>query len=241
MTRFTFDAASDVCPVWSADGSRIFFSSNRKDGKFDLYQKISTGAGNDELLLDVEDNVFPDDWISGKSGEFLLFESDTLKTKYDLLVLPLTGENRKPYPFLQTEFNETHSQFSPDGRFVAYASDESGRAEVYVQTFPASGGKWQISTGGGDAPQWRRDGRELFYLAPDKTLMAVPIAAGGSFEPGTPVALFATRIPTGSLTSDRNHLVVAADGQRFLVNNLVDEGNTSPITFVLNWAANLKR
>ncbi len=132
-------------------------------------------------------------------------------------------------------------QLSPDGRWVAYASDESGRAEVYVQTFPASGGKWQISTGGGDAPQWRRDGRELFYLSPDKTLMAVAIAAGDTLEPGSPVALFPTRVPTGSLTSDRNHLVVAADGQRFLVNNLIDEGNPSPITFVLNWAANLKR
>jgi Tol biopolymer transport system component len=240
MTRFTFDAASEASPVWSADGSRIFFASNRGGTKFNLYQKISSGAGSDELLIETDYNTFADDWFSGKAGELLLYESDSPKTRFDLWVLPLAGE-RKPYPFLQTEFNETHSQFSPDGRFVAYASDESGRAEVYVQSFPASGGKWQISTGGGDQPQWRRDGRELFYVAPDKTLMAVPISAGDSFERGSPAALFATHVPTGSLTGDRNQLVAAADGQRFLVNNLVNEGNTQPITLVLNWAANLKR
>ncbi|MCA1642389.1 MAG: protein kinase [Acidobacteria bacterium] len=193
-TRFTFDAAADTSPVWSADGSRIFFSSNRDGGKFSLYQKVSSGAGGDELLLKTETNAFADDWFSGKAGEFIIYESESGLNRFDLMVLPLAGE-RKPYPFLQTEFNETHAQFSPDGRFVAYVSDESGRAEVYVQSFPAAGGKWQISTGGGDQPQWRRDGRELFYMAPDKTLMAVPIAAGGSFEPGSPAALFATHIP----------------------------------------------
>ncbi|HVG30478.1 MAG TPA: protein kinase [Pyrinomonadaceae bacterium] len=239
-TRFTFDAAADACPVWSSDGSRVFFSSNRGGNIFSLYQKIASGAGGDELLLKTDYNTFADDCFSGKAGEFLLYEIDGPQGRFDLWVLPLTGE-RKPYPFLQTEFNETHSQFSPDGRFVAYVSDESGRAEVYVQSFPASGGKWQISTTGGDQPQWRRDGRELFYLAPDKTLMAVPVAAGDSFEPGSPVALFATRVPGGSLTGDRNHFVAAADGQRFLVNNLVDEGNTQPLTLVLNWAASLKR
>ncbi len=239
-TRFTFDAAPDACPLWSADGTRIVFSSNRDGGIFNLFQKISTGAGSDELLLKTDHNKFADDWFSGEAGEFLLFESDSPQTRYDLWVLPLTGD-RKPYPFLQTEFNETHSQFSPDGRFVAYASDESGRAEVYVQTFPATGGKWQVSNGGGDQPQWRNDGKELFYIAPDKTLMAVPIAAGASLQPGAPVALFATRITTNSLTGDRNHFMVTTDGQRFLVNNVLDEGNKEPITFVLNWAANLKR
>ena len=240
MTRFTFDAASDTCPVWSGDGGRILFSSNRDGGKFSLYQKVSSGAGGDELLLKTETNAFTDDWFSGQAGEFIIYESDAGLNRFDLMVLPLAGE-RKPYPLLQTEFNETHAQLSPDGRFVAYVSDESGRAEVYVQSFPASGGKWQVSTGGGDEPQWRRDGKEIFYIAPDKTLMAVAIAAGGSFEPGSAAALFATHIPTGSLTGDRNHFVVSSDGQRFLLNNLVNEGNTQPVTLVLNWAAELKR
>jgi Tol biopolymer transport system component len=240
MTRLTFDAAAEAAPVWSGDGSRIFFASNRDTGKFNLYQKISSGAGSDELLLRTENNTFADDWFSGKDGELLLYETEAPKSRYDLWVLPLTGD-RKPYPFLQTEFNETHSQFSPDGRFIAYVSDESGRAEVYVQSFPSTGGKWQISTSGGDQPQWRPDGKELFYIAADKSLMAVQIESGDSFELGSPVALFTTGVPPGSLTGDRNHYVVAADGQRFLIINLVEEGNKQPITFVANWAADLKR
>jgi Tol biopolymer transport system component len=240
MTRFTFDAATEASPVWSGDGRRIFFSSNRDTGKLNLYQKISSGAGADELLLRTEGNAFADDWFSGKDGELLLYETEVPKSRFDLWVLPLTGD-RKPYPFLQTEFNETHSQFSPDGRFVAYVSDESGRAEVYVQSFPASGGKWQISTSGGDQPQWRRDGKEIFYLAADKTLMAVPIESRDSFELGSPVALFTTRVVSTSLTGDRNHYVVAADGQRFLIISPVDQGNKQPITLVANWSAGLRR
>lgn len=239
-TRLTFDEGADVCPVWSADGSRIFFSSNRNGGTFNLYQKISTGAGSDELLLKSDFNTFADDYLSASTGEFLLYEVENPNTRFDLWVLPLQGE-RKPFPlFVPTEFNETHSQFSPDGRFVAYVSDESGRAEIYVQSFPASGGKWQISTGGGDQPQWRSDGRELFYKAPDKTLMAVPIAAGVPFQPGAPVALFMTRVPPGRVTGERNHFLVDRDGRRFFINNLVDEGNTHTLTVVLNWAAELK-
>jgi len=236
-TRFTFDPATDVSPVWSPDGSRIAFASMR-GGKFGLYQKISSGAGADELLLQTDQNSFPDSW--SPDGRFILYETENPKTRFDLYVLPLDGD-RQPFAFLNSEFNETHSQFSPDGRWVAYVSDESGRAEVYVQSFPASGGKWQVSTGGGDQPQWRRDGRELFYIAPDKKLMAVQITAGASFESGAPVALFTTRVPATGLTDDRNHYVTAPDGQRFLVNNLVEEGTTQPITLVLNWAAGLKR
>ena len=239
MTRFTFDAAAEASPVWSGDGSRIFFSSNRDGGKFGLYQKISSGAGSDELLFKSENNSYADDWFSGKDGELLLYETEITKSRFDLWVLPLSGD-RKPYPFLQTDFNETHSQFSPDGRFVAYVSDESGRAEIYVQSFPASGGKWQISTSGGDQPQWRRDGKELFYIAADKSLMVVPVESRESFQPGSPVALFTTRVPSGSLTGDRNNFVVAADGQRFLINCIVD-GNKQPITFVANWSTGLGR
>jgi Tol biopolymer transport system component len=239
-TRFTFDSSAEASPVWSKDGKHIYFASNREGGRFNLYQKISSGAGSDELLLKTDNNIFPDDWLSGKLGELLIYEMDNPKTRFDLWVLPLTGE-RKPYPFFQTEFNETHAQFSPDGLFVAYVSDESGRAEVYVQSFPASGGKWQISSAGGDQPQWRHDGRELFYIAPNKAIMAVPIASGSSFELGTPVALFDTRVPSGSITGDRNNYVVAAGGQRFLINNLIDEGNTQPITIILNWARDLKQ
>jgi Tol biopolymer transport system component len=238
-TRFTFDPGADVCPLWSRDGSRIIFSSTRA-GKFALYQKVSSGAGSDELLVQTENNAFADDWLTTPDGrQFILYESDEPKNRFGLYVLPLFGD-RKPFTLLNTAFNETHAQFSPDGRWVAYVSDESGRAEVYVQSFPVSGGKWQVSTTGGDQPQWRRDGRELFYMAPDKNLMAVTVTPGDSFEAGAPVSLFTTRIPTTSLTDDRNNFVPSADGQRFLVINLVEEGNTQPITLVLNWASALK-
>ncbi|HXG56162.1 MAG TPA: protein kinase [Vicinamibacterales bacterium] len=238
MTKFTFDPAPDVCPLWSPDGSRIIFSSSR-GGMQQLYQKVSSGGGTDEVLLRTNHNAFADGWATTKEGSFILYETESVKTRYDLYVLPLFGD-RKPVPFLQTEFNETHAQFSPDGRWVVYTSDESGRAEVYVRSFPVSGGQWQVSTNGGDQAQWRGDGRELFYLTPDKKLMAVPVTPGVSFETGVHVALFATRVPTTGHTDDRNNYVPAADGQRFLINSLVEDGTTQPITLVLNWAAGLK-
>lgn len=239
-TRFTFDQGVDVCPLWSPDGSRIVFSVAR-GGKFALYQKVSSGAGSDEVLLQTDSNSFPDDWLRMEDGrEFILYESEEQLARFGLYILPLFGD-RKPYPFLNTEFNETHAQFSPDGRWVAYVSDESGRAEVYVQSFPVSGGKWQVSTAGGDQPQWRGDGKELFYIAADKKLMAVPLTPGASFEHGAPVSLFATRVPTTSHTDDRNSYIPSPDGQRFFVINLVEEGHTQPINLVLNWASGLKQ
>ncbi len=237
-TRFTFDPARDVSALWSPDGTRIVFGSDR-GGQWGLYQKISSGAGSDELLLRTGQTTFPDDW--SLDGRFIIYEIDGgPKTKFDLWVLPLFGD-RKPFPFLQTEFTEQHAQFSPDGRFIAYVSDESGRAEVYVQSFPASGGKWQVSTGGGDQPQWRRDGRELFYVAPDKNLMAVTDTLGATFEAGTPVQLFKTRVPQSTLIGERNNFAVAPDGQRLLVNNVVEDSASQPITVVLNWTAQFKK
>ena len=165
------------------------------------------------------------------------------KTGLDLWVLPLFGE-RKPFPFVNTNFEESLGQFSPDGRGVAYTSNESGRFEVYVQPFPGPGGKWQVSTGGGIAPRWRRSGKELFYIAPDGKLMAVPIqAAGQTLEAGAPVALFQTRIVGGraGIASQAQQYAVAPDGQRFLINIIADESTTSPITIVTNWARALKK
>lgn len=142
-------------------------------------------------------------------------------------------------PYLQTEFDTFQAGFSPDGRWVAYTSNESKRYEVYVQPFPAGSGRWQISTEGGAQPQWSRSGRELFYLAPDRKLMAVPIRSGAGFEPGSPRALFQTEV-TG-LVDARNHYVVAADGERFLVNTVVEEPPSAPINVVVNWASPSRR
>jgi hypothetical protein len=161
----------------------------------------------------------------------------------DLWALPLAGE-RKPFPIVQTQFDERQGQFSPDGRWMAYVSNETGSDEIYIRPFPGPGGKWQVSTIGGTDPRWRRDGQELFYVAPDGKLMAVPIQVTADthiLSPGTPVALFPTRFATGanialgSLLS-RPQYAVAADG-RFLMNVTAEDTTPSPITLVLNWAA----
>jgi len=152
-------------------------------------------------------------------------------------VLPVSG-SEKPYPFLATEFEELQACFSPDGHWVAYTSNVTGRYEVYVQTFPQSGGKWLISTGGGAQPRWRSDGKELFYIAPDKTLMAVDVNAAATFETSAPKPLFPTQV---SGYNAPNRYVVTADGQRFLISSPAGETNQAPITVFLNWTGRLKR
>jgi Tol biopolymer transport system component len=231
-TRFTFDPNRDAGPVWSPDGRSIVFSSNR-EGAFDLYRKISSGAGKDELLLKSDNLKWASDWSS--DGRFLLYYEMSPKTKYDMWVLPLSG-GKKPIPYLQTEFNEERGAFSPDGKWIAYQSDESRRFEVYVQTFPATGAKWQVSTSGGMHPKWRRDGKELFYLDADSKMMAVEVETGAAFQAGIPRPLFETQI-TGSST----RYAVTRDGQRFLIPTLTGEAGSTPATVVINWMAGIKR
>ena len=151
-------------------------------------------------------------------------------------MLPMSGD-RQPFPFLQTQFNEQQAQFSPDGKWIVYTSDESGTPEIYARMFPATDGKWRVSTGGGCQPTWRRDGRELFYIASDRKLMAVDVKPGTSFEVSVPKKLFDTRVL--SLTDFGNHYAASADGQRFLINSTI-ETNASPISVVVNWTASLK-
>jgi len=233
-SRLTTDPAPDWYPIWSPDGSRIVFTANR-EGNRNLYQKFANGLGGEEALLKSDENKVPDDWSS--DGKFIVYEALNSRTKLDLWLLPMTGE-RKPVPFLQTEFNEQQAQFSPDAKWIAYTSDESGAPEVYVQAFPALGSKLRISTGGGCQPQWRRDGKELFYVAADRKLMAVDVKTGATFEAGVPKPLFETRIFL--MTNFRNHYVVGRDGQRFLINSRIEE-TSLPVTVVLNWTSELKQ
>jgi len=236
-SRFTFDPAYDRYPVWSPDGSRILFASNRA-GAYNLYLKISSGAGADELLLKTDQTKYPEDW--SPDGRLIAFAQEDPKTKFDLWVLPLAGD-RKPASYLRTEFNEQFAKFSPDGRWVAYTSDESTRYEVYVQPYPVTGAKWLISKDGGYQARWRRDGKELFYISSAGSMMAVEVKLPGKgesgFQAGVPKPLFqAPR--TGSAFP---YYSVTADGQRFLMNAPMGETESAPATVVLNWQAGLRR
>ena len=222
FSRFTSDVADDVSPVWSPDGDRIVFSSNRK-GVHDLYQKSATAGGSEELLLSTAQTKIATDW--SPDGRFVLFNSQDPKRGSDIWALPLDGSG-KPFPVVQTNFDEQDAQFSPDGKWIAYQSDESGRVEIYVQPFPGPGNKWPISTNGGSQVRWRRDGKELFYVALDGRLMAVPSESRRTPDPevGTPVTLFTPRLGGAVQQGDYRHqYMVSSDGQRFLVATVAEE------------------
>jgi Tol biopolymer transport system component len=243
ISRFSFEDGFNYSPVWSRDGSRIIFSHRDAGAQFAIYQRAATGTGKAELILRTSLNTST--WDSSPDGKYIVYSDYQDKTKYDLWLLPIEGDH-KPVPYLQTPFSENRGQFSPDGRWMAYVSDESGRPEVYVQTVPASGPKWQISSAGGDFPRWRRDGKELYFIAADQQLMAVPVKTGsgstGAFEPGAPQPLF--RIEPGATTpTATTPYMPAANGARFLVNvQAGGEGTQAPpITVVLNWTAGLKK
>jgi Tol biopolymer transport system component len=243
QTKFTFDPANEAGAVWSPDASRIVFNSSR-NGNQDLFEKVASGASDEQPLLVTPQDKAPCDW--SPDGRFLLYASHDPTTGSDLWALS-TGD-RKSFPVVRTNADEREGQFSPpDGRWVAYVSNATGIDEVYIQAFPGPGSKWQVSTNGGVDPRWGRDGRELFYVAPDGKLMAVAIhvdADGRALNPGPPIALFQTRLATGANISmgflTRPQYAVASDG-RFLMNVTVDDNAPSPISIVLNWATALKK
>jgi eukaryotic-like serine/threonine-protein kinase len=244
-TRFAIGSPKDTHPVWSPDGSHIIFRSNR-DGPYDLYQKRADGAKDEEVLLKSNEDKYPTSW--SRDGRFLLYTTVNPKTKADIWLLPLEGR-QKPLPFLITEFNERQARFSPDGRWVAYTSDESGQDEIYVRSFSMksdgtaleTGGRWHVSIGSGAEPHWRGDGRELYYRSLlDGKLMAVEIATKPTFLAGLPRPLgvpvpFKKPWPDSDAGWDS-----APDGKRFLV---ITNSPTKPqqFTVILNWQAGLKK
>jgi serine/threonine protein kinase/Tol biopolymer transport system component len=231
-TRLTFDASENGAPVWSHDGTRIVFPSARK-GTLDLYVKASTGAGAEELLRESTNPKIPLSWSS--DGRLLLFYEVDPKTNFDLWTQPMTGDGTAS-PWLNTPFIETLGQFSPDGKWVAYQSNESGSFEIYVQPFPAANAKWQISTRGGTQPRWRPDGKELYFIAGDATLMAATVTAPATtFDVSPPVPLFKTGIVTANEMA-KHHYTVSTDG-RFVVTEPVEESTAAPISLILNWKA----
>jgi serine/threonine protein kinase/Tol biopolymer transport system component len=234
-SRFTFDAANDRAPLWSPDGSRIVFGSAAR-GLLDLWEKPSSGTGEPRLRVATAEEKFPTDW--SRDGRFVVYHTFRGKGAWDIWVAPMDGE--KPFLFLDSRFTEVQGRISPDGRWMAFSSDESGRYEIYVTDFPEKRGRWQLSTNGGLQPSWRADGKEVFYVTPDQALMSVAVRGGETFEAAPPVALFKANFPPW-VPAYWRYYCPSQDGQRFLVTALVPEASASPINVVLNWTAGLKK
>ena len=231
-SRFTFDPAVDSNPLWSPDGALIVFSSNR-DGKRGLYRKDASGVGPVELLLEVEGGASPSTWSS--DGRFLLYMTQGAETSWDIWALPMEG-SAAPFPVLQSEFDEVQPNFSPDGKWFSYGSNESGRFEIYVRQFPGPGGQWQVSTDGGSESVWSGAGREIFFLDVGGNLSVVPVETGATFTAGLPEVLFD---PAVFPTLQRNRYLATSDGERFLVLATMSGESIRPATVVLNWNAGL--
>ncbi|MDZ4805974.1 MAG: protein kinase [Candidatus Eisenbacteria bacterium] len=231
-TRLTFDPESDWAPFWSPDDRKIYFSSSRA-GKSDVYSKSSSGTGKDEPVYGSPNPDYL--WTVSPDGATAWVVTFPPKMGSDILRLDLqTGQASV---FMSTPFNETHPVPSPDGRWLAYTSNESGRDEIYVQSLLDDGGKWQISTDGGSRPAWTRGGREIIYQGADRKLVAVDIRLEPMFQAGTPNPLFDPRARVQNLQA----WDVSADGERFLVNRAIETRGVEPITLVQNWPATLKK
>jgi dipeptidyl aminopeptidase/acylaminoacyl peptidase len=238
-TRFTFGPTNNEFPVWSTDGSHIAFYSVR-DGIGRPFERAITGSAKVEVLSqplgEPPHNTRLDDW--SRDGRYLILNTaGDPKTKNDVWVLPTFGD-RKAYPYLQSEFSEVFAKLSPDGRWLAYTSDESKRREIYVQSFPTPGGKWQVSTNGGERSVWSKDGRELYFVSPDGKMMAAEVKSGSKFEAGVPKPLFDVRLAAGGLNNV--WFDVGKDG-RFLIPVQAEQSATAPMTVVVNWQAALKK
>jgi len=253
----TFDAGVDQHPVWSPDGSRVAFQSNRK-GRGDLYEKLASGVGPDVRIVTSDQDKTPTSWSA--NGVFLLYYSVDPQSGDDLWVVRTKRDHgqgvdhgtepasaQAPSVLLKTPYRELAAVFSPDGRWIAYMSNESGRMEVYVRPFvdPMSppgisrvAGQWQISSEGGVYPRWRRDGKEIYYLNQAGDMMAATVALeAATLDAGAPVTLFQQRVAVDGVVG--NVYDVAPDG-RFLVNTIIDSG-VPPITLLMNWnAGNVK-
>jgi len=227
-SRFTFGSGNALVPAWSPDGRRVAYTVVN-----DLFEKPADGQGAETPLAKSDALKIVDDY--SPDGRQIAFISRGKDTTFDIWLVP-TGGDRKPVPWLKTSFFEGNAAFSPDGRFLAYQSNESGRMEIYVQSFPGPGGKWQVSTAGGTEPRWRGDGKELFYRSADQKLMAVDVQTGATFQAGIPKPLFSVLLDA---QIGRAHYLASRDGQRFLLVATPSRDTMTPTTVVLNWLAEL--
>jgi len=234
-SRFTFSDGDDSNPRWAPDGNRIVYSSPH-EGIDNLYIKAVGGTGEPELLQASEHPQYSADWST--DGRYLLYYDRDPERSWDIWYRDMDAPDSEGTPFVNSQFAEVRARFSPDGRWVAYQSNESGRAEIYVQPFPSPGGKWQISTEGGSEPQWHPDGTALYYVAPDTNMMRVDVQIGDTFEAGIPEPVF--QVSLSPVTQDSRYWI-APDGERILLLGSLQGESTPPTTIVLNWAAEQTR
>jgi Tol biopolymer transport system component len=226
--RLTFEPTNEASPVWSIDGTEIFYYGEHA-GTAGVYRKAANGSGTDTLVIEASERLVPQGVTP--DGKQLICGSGNLQG--EIMVLPLSPPGGAPHPFITTPFDERRARLSPDGRWLAYDADPSGLAEVFVQPFPGPGGKWQVSTAGGVQAAWRGDGKEMYYLAPDRTLFAVPVEGkADSFEVGTPKALFRSDLP---VRSGRLRYVPTPDGQGFIIATAARDATSPPIQVIVNW------
>ena len=226
-SRFTYESAADIKPLWSPDGKSMVYASS-PDAVYDIYEKEIGSNSTPKLLLKTEFNKYPDDW--SLDGKYILYE-----TQDDLWVLPMTGD-RKPIKYLNTPFTEWSGSFSPDAKWIAYTSNESGRDEVYIQSFPELKQRYQVTTNGGNGPKWRKDGKELFYCTSDQKLMAVSIETNPKFTIGIPKELFKADLWVYS-----NRYAVLDNGQHFLINKISTSSFSKPLKVIVNWKSLLNQ
>jgi Tol biopolymer transport system component len=232
-TRLTFEPSFHSAPIWSPNGKQILFGSNRKLG-FQLYLKNADGSGAEEVVADLGVETQLNAWDWSRDGKHIL-----VRKVNELWYVSWPGRVVKP--LLQTKWTVRNAQFSSDGRWMAYASNETGRMEIYVVPFPTASGRWQVSSAGGQEPRWRRDGKELFYISAEGRMMAVQVTTGASFEASSPVALFQTHRRQPVSAQDVFSYDVSGDGQRFLILTKVDEANAAPLSVLLNWASEMEK
>ena len=236
-SRFTFGVGLELWPVWSPDGSQLAYATDAS-GTIDMYVKAANGAGAErKLVSDPGGPVGPASW--SRDGRWIATLFLPATRRLNIKMFPLQGDG-KLVDYLVTDNVFGCPTFSPDGRYVAYFSSESGTREVYVQTLPIGGGKWQISSGGGDSAAWRADGKELFYKTLADDFVSLPVTTGARFEPGQSKTLFKRTVDKTSGAAVNTRWVVSADGQKFLLNAAKDaRGN--PFSIVLNWPETLPR
>jgi Tol biopolymer transport system component len=232
-TRLTFDPSPHQAPIWSPDGKQILFSSNRKVTTR-LYLKNADGSGSEEEVADLGTFVPVNAWDWSRDAKHVLFRKGNE-------LWHLSRPEHATKPLLQAKWTVRNAQSSPDGRWMAYASNETGSMQVYVSPFLNGNGKWQVSSAGGQEPRWRQDGKELFYLSADGKMMAVAVTTDASFKAGSPVALFQTHRRQPVSSQDVFSYDVSGDGQKFLILTKVDEANAAPLSVLLNWASDIEK